>query len=230
MRRAVLFLLVLVLGLCAPLPAAAQQDPVVLDRINAQIQGQGRARVNVELRLPAGVHVPEGQLSPAAVTVQRSDIASAGAALGSKMQPGGPKFLHRYETLPYVVLEVDAAGLSQLKAAGVHVRRIFEDKPLSPTLYESGPLVGADQTAAIGMDGTGWAVAVVDGGVDKTHPFLAGKVVSEACYVSGGGCPNGSARRRARGRRPPPPIALTVLTSRASWPATGPMPSRPRRR
>ena len=37
MRRAVLLLLALVLGLCAPLLAAAQQDPKVLDRINNQI-------------------------------------------------------------------------------------------------------------------------------------------------------------------------------------------------
>ena len=146
MRRAVLLLLALAFGLCAPLPAAAQQDPAVLDRINARIQREGRARVVVELRLPAGTHVPESQLSPAAVTVQRSDIANAGA--GSKMQPGGPKFLHRYETLPYVVLDVDAAGLSQLKAAGLHVGRIV--------LYESGPLVQADQTAALGMTPTRW--------------------------------------------------------------------------
>jgi len=44
MRRAVLLLLALGLGLCAPLPAAAQQDPAVLDRINARIQSEGRAR------------------------------------------------------------------------------------------------------------------------------------------------------------------------------------------
>jgi len=59
MRRAVLLLLALAFGLCAPLPAAAQQDPAVLDSINARIQSEGRARVIVELRLPAGAHVPE---------------------------------------------------------------------------------------------------------------------------------------------------------------------------
>ena len=64
MRRAVLLLLALAFGLGAPLPAAAQQDPAVLDRINARIQSEGRARVIVELRLPAGAHVPESQLSP----------------------------------------------------------------------------------------------------------------------------------------------------------------------
>ena len=74
MRRAVLLLLALAFGLCAPLPAAAQQDPAVLDSINrADTRAdteEGRARVIVELRLPAGAHVPESQLSPAAVTVQ----------------------------------------------------------------------------------------------------------------------------------------------------------------
>jgi hypothetical protein len=59
MKRAVLLLLALAFGLCGPLPAAAQQDPAVLDRINARIQSEGRARVIVELRLPAGAHVPE---------------------------------------------------------------------------------------------------------------------------------------------------------------------------
>ena len=230
MRGAVLLLLALVLDLCSPPPGAAQQDPAVLDRINAQIQGQGRARVIVELRLPAGVHVPEGQLSPAAVTVQRSDIASAGAALGSKMQPGGPKFLHRYETLPYVVLEVDAAGLNQLKAAGLHVGRIFEDKPLSPTLYESGPLVEADQTAAIAWtapDGRWpwWTAAST-----RRIRFSRVKSFRRPATYPAADVRTDSARRRARGRPPPPPIAPTVLTLRASWPATGPMPSRLRRR
>lgn len=55
MRRAVLLLLALVLGLCASLPAAAQQDPAVLDRFNARIQSEGRARVT-DQHLPP-VHV-----------------------------------------------------------------------------------------------------------------------------------------------------------------------------
>jgi subtilisin family serine protease len=34
----------------------------------------------------------------------------------------------------------------------------------------------------LGFEGNGWAVAVLDTGVDKNHNFLSGKVVSEACY------------------------------------------------
>lgn len=42
------------------------------------------------------------------------------------------------------------------------------------------------------MEGTGWAVAVLDTGVDKVHPFLTGKVVEEACFSGNSNCPNGS--------------------------------------
>lgn len=33
-----------------------------------------------------------------------------------------------------------------------------------------------------GLFGVGQTVAILDTGVEKTHPFLMGKVVSEACY------------------------------------------------
>ena len=203
MRRVPLLLLALALGLGMPAVAADQSDQTGLARITSLIQTEGRARVLVELRLPAGSHVPEGRLSAAAATIQRQDIARVGAAVASRLQATGSKLRHRYESLPYLAVDVDAAGLSQLLAAGIHVSRIFEDRPLVPVLYQSGPLVQADQTAALGFDGSGWTVAIIDTGVDKTHPFLTGKVVSEACYVSDGGCPNGLSSQTGSGAAAP---------------------------
>src|SRR5207253_815058 len=44
--------------------------------------------------------------------------------------------------------------------------------------------IEADQVWDTGFDGTGQMIAVLDTGVDSAHPFLAGKVVEEACYSS----------------------------------------------
>ncbi|HUO63932.1 MAG TPA: S8 family serine peptidase, partial [Terriglobales bacterium] len=176
-----------------PEPAHAQaQDQTALQRIRSTIQSKGRARVIVELRLPAGQHVPEGLLgSQAAVGLQRQDISNAGARVLSRVLPTGARVFHRFDSLPFVALEVDSAGLAQLQASGLDVTRVMEDEPRHPLLFQSGPLVQAPDAWAAGFDGTGWVVAIIDSGVESSHPFLAGKVVSEACYVTGGGCPGG---------------------------------------
>jgi hypothetical protein len=62
------------------------------------------------------------------------------------------------------------------------VVRVVEDDLYRRHLFQSGPLVGASSAWASDATGAGWAIAIVDDGVDKNHPFLTGKVVSEACY------------------------------------------------
>ena len=94
-------------------------------------------------------------------------------------------------TLPVVVLEVDAASLEAL-AANPEVLSIEEDIAVPPSLVQSNPLIGADVAWAAGYAGAGQAVAILDTGVDKTHPFLTGKVIAEACFST----TNGLDRRR----------------------------------
>jgi subtilisin len=159
---------------------------------------EGRVRVLVELKLPSGRHVPEGRAaSPAAVGAQRQAIAGAGARVLARLQPGGPRILHRYETVPYLALEVGANDLQALDSAQQDVVRVMEDQILRPVLAQSVPLVEADQAWTSGYDGSGTTIAVLDTGVDSLHPFLSGKLVEEACYsstVAGSSqsvCPNG---------------------------------------
>lgn len=61
---------------------------------------------------------------------------------------------------------------------------VVEDVAYPPALLQSVPLVGA-LGGAFGSDtGLGQVVAILDTGVDKSHPFLTGKVIAEACYSS----------------------------------------------
>src|SRR5690606_14140211 len=96
-----------------------------------------------------------------------------------------------FSTIPYVALEVSPGALDRLEGSGSIVA-VEEDRLERPLLPESAPLVGADAAWELGSEGDGWTVAVLDTGIDATQPFLAGKVVGEACFSANGSCPNGA--------------------------------------
>ena len=89
--------------------------------------------------------------------------------------------LHRFRDVPFVAMEVDMSQLEDL-AAHPEVVNITEDLLLHPTLQESGPHIGADIALSMGYGGAGHAVAVLDTGVDTSHPAFTGRIVAEACF------------------------------------------------
>jgi serine protease AprX len=81
--------------------------------------------------------------------------------------------VHQFGRLPMLAVQ----GLpAQVKAtfglAGL--RSVYWNKPLDYLLHESVPLIGADRVwDELGFTGAGVGVAVIDSGVDATHPDLA---------------------------------------------------------
>jgi subtilisin len=208
MRRRRIAVLTLARGLLVALvlwpagsPGPARADVVVVSQqVRDEIANTGQARVIVQVQLP-GTFTPEGALPTWQALAQRSSIAFAQARVLSRLQGRGHSLLHSFATVPYVVLEIAADALQELEGAGADVRRVVEDARWEPLLPQSVPLVEGNQAWAQGFDGTGMTVAIVDTGVDQTHPFLAGKVVDEACYSTNSIgqtsslCPNGQAEQ-----------------------------------
>ena len=165
--------------------------------LDAELQQSGSVRVIVRFRESAEEFAAEGALSgPAAVVKQRGGIKRNADQLLQRLPEQARRNSKRFDYIPYMALEVDAAGFADLLNAP-EIDLIEEDLAVPPTLAESVPLIGGDGNGLfLGYSGAGQTVVILDTGVDKTHPFLVGKVVEEACYSSNTTgvtslCPNG---------------------------------------
>ncbi|WP_161957298.1 S8 family serine peptidase [Aestuariivirga litoralis] len=172
-----------------------------LRQLRQKAVSQGKVRVIVGLRVPFAA---EGLLGGAAKAAQRRDIASAGSVLRKRFASTvgrDPDAVQGYSALPFMAMEVSQAELDRL-ASDPLVLSLVEDKPRRPRLAQSTALVNAPQAWQAGFSGAGQTVAIIDTGVDGKHPFLAGKVVSEACYTKGA-CPRRASVSTAAGSAVP---------------------------
>jgi len=140
-----------------------------------KLDQQERLRVIVQLKIP-GLTNKTAELNTPAIHTAQSDLLST-------LSSNNVRLIHQYDYIPFMAVEVDRAGLEGLMRSPLVVG-VEEDILMKPLLSESVPLINADDVWAAGYTGEGQMVAVLDTGVDKNHPALAGKVVSEACYSS----------------------------------------------
>lgn len=135
---------------------------------------------------------------------QRGFIAQAQESLLNRLRANNRQSVKRFKYIPYLAMEVSAEELEQLKALP-EVFQIEEDRVSKPSLDESTRVIGADAAWASGFTGAGQSVAILDTGVDSTHPSLSGKVVSEGCFSTDNGgsrrslCPGGVTNSTAAG-------------------------------
>jgi len=172
-----------------PAGAPPLQVPA-FEKIQSTVQKQGRVRVIVRIVAPAELRKgfqTEGLLKDAAeVQNQRGIIRRIQNRVLSRLPQAERSAAKRFEIIPFMALEVDAAGLEALMSSP-EIDLVEEDVAVPPTLAESVPLVGAGPDGTFeGYSGDGQTVAILDTGVDAAHPFLAGKVVAEACYSTSG--------------------------------------------
>jgi len=127
---------------------------------------------------------PEGNLAGlSAIRFQRFAIARVqNQVINTLLSQNIPIFdLIQYKTIPYMALEVDATGLLALQM-NPDVTEIMEDQLSSITMTSANVVVDSQSAWSQGFDGTGYAIAVLDTGVDFTHPVLSNKRLAEACF------------------------------------------------
>ncbi len=170
-----LALIGIALALAWSAPAASPGDErVVPPALSQRAEREGSIRVIVLL---------QAARTPPAVARAEDDVLRGLRGVPHRVR-------RRLRGLPALALDVGPEALAAL-ARSERVRAVEEDRLLRAALASSVPVAEGDQLQAAGWDGTGLAVAVLDTGVDASHPFLAGRVVAEACF-SDGDCPNGT--------------------------------------
>lgn len=165
--------------------------------LRASAQRNGTVKVIVGLRVP---FAPASNLGAAEAQRQGREISAASTALRERYAAAiarAPGSFRSFSSIPFVALEVTPAELDRL-AADPAVISITENMRLRANLAQSAALIRAPQAWADGYSGKDQTIAIIDSGVDKAHPFLGGRIVSEACYTSGQ-CPGGGSASTASG-------------------------------
>ncbi|MGZ3254724.1 MAG: S8 family peptidase, partial [Burkholderiaceae bacterium] len=190
---------------------AISQPPVLLDAPDAASQSvkqylYNRIHTNNSVRLIVRLRVaaqPENLLDSAQLQSQRNAIGNAQAAFINRLAQYNSVVHRQFVTLPFVVIQANDPALTHILGSA-DVVSVQEDAIMHVNLAQSVPLIGGDKAWAAGATGSGQAVAIVDTGVDSTHPFLSGKVIAEGCYSTNADgarsvCPNGSSSQTGAG-------------------------------
>ncbi|MGA1748102.1 MAG: S8 family serine peptidase, partial [Ilumatobacteraceae bacterium] len=187
--------MVVVAGLLAGLVVFSGTTPVAADVAPPDSPSSGTARYVVELEAGA-IAIEVKPDHPNVDEIARDAVAESVVA---DVEARGDALVYDYGDLPFVAVETDDP---EALASIPGVRSVVEDIVVERTLSTSLGIVNAQDSDLDGIlggeraDGTGWAVAVIDDGIDRTHPFFlradgTSRVIAEACRTRGA-CPGGT--------------------------------------
>ncbi|MDH3502811.1 MAG: S8 family serine peptidase [Nitrosopumilus sp.] len=157
-------------------------------QLETEVEKQGEVRVIIALDVVVNL---EGEMeSPQAIQSQQQMIQSAQQEIIRQLTTTNAQSvdIYQFKHIPYISTTINLDSLNILQSSPM-VSSIMQDVAVPLLLYQSNTIIGADKVwlesfEEVGYTGAGQQIAVLDTGVDKNHPFLIGKIVSEACFSS----------------------------------------------
>lgn len=176
------------------------------EELIVKAKDEGMVRIIIRLNME---FKPEGKLgNPESILTQRRKISELQLELINILEPYKISRVKRSRYAPSLAMAVNEQAMKVLLEQSHLVRYIELDLLRRLHLSGSRLVTGARRAAELGYRGGGWAIAILDSGVDTTHDFLLNKVVGEACF-SDNLCPNGATEEHGSGAGINCPTSIT---------------------
>ena len=160
----------------------SELDPAVVARLATiadRIDREGAVPVIIRLRAPYIGQV-EVEGGPRAKS-QRAAIDAVRQRLLARLPRPDDDSIKTFRVLPFVALSLDQAGLAALQSSP-ELLDITEDRFNRLADLPTTPEVSGAAVKGAAGDGRGQVIALLDTGVETTHPYLTNKVIYEACF------------------------------------------------
>ena len=148
----------------------------------------------------------EGSVRVIFATDSNADTRGLAQILDSRGRADSVADLRVFPLLGHGAARLSPGALLNL-IAETATEQIELDGVQRPSLLQSVPQIGADLAQAQGEDGDGFAVAVIDTGVDVDHPMFGSRLIEEACFSVSSDCPNGEEQMLGAGAAVPCALA-----------------------
>lgn len=190
----------LVLGTLLVQDSVAATDELLRDHLLAQISSVEPERIPIIVRYnnvqSTGASLSAAQAGHVSARLQQAQSKLKQNILTKKAH--ALTSVQDFKYVPMSAMQVNREALETLLSDPSLT--VYEDSVRRPLLTQSVARVYSSRNSSVFHGNNQWAVAVLDSGVNKTHPNLSNKVISEACYSGGNGiqglsslCPGGAA-------------------------------------
>jgi len=116
---------------------------------------------------------------PIPVIIRRKE----GVFSAQSLLPSSPKIDHTFTLFPGEACSIVASDIDTLSQRD-DIEEIWPDLPVQAWLNTSVPKLETPKVWEAGFKGTGVKVAIIDTGIDETHPDFEGRIVASKSFVS----------------------------------------------